>query len=218
MNASPLSDEELIEHLAASPFASLLQVDLKDWALRQNRGNALKLLEERYSAYAAAPSPKSIRRAFRALLECCRLFDLTGRHARLFAELGRVDDEAPASVQLSIKRRGDTQPIREKRNRDAKRRRRSLTEAQEFMFFLRVGSYREATACGLPAAFKAVANCEDAASYTDGDLARRSVATVRASWEKWVKRYRDKGITTVKYGPETDIRSFTLRKPGRPKK
>lgn len=211
-------EAETFELLAKSPFAPLFQDDLREWALRQNRRHALEQLEERYREYAAAPSPTTGNIAIRALLKACRLFDLTARHARLFAELGRVDNDAAALVQLVIQRRGDTQPIRERRNRDAKRRRQGLTQEQEIMFFLRVGIYREANDCGLPDAFQAVANCDDAKLFTDDDLARRSVGTVRAAWAKWAKRYRDAGKTTVIYGPDNDRRSFNLRKPGRPKK
>src|SRR5215212_7289042 len=107
--------------------------------LRVNRSHSWDVLERAYAAYAAGPTePGSRFAALRAIVKMCRLHDLGSSNAAMFAELGRVDDEARSTWQILIQRRKPTRPKREKQTRDKELRVRSRAQSRRWRRFIGV--------------------------------------------------------------------------------
>jgi len=173
-----------------------------------NRRLAWERLERAYAAYRAAPAePQTRFAAMRALVKICRLLDLSGKHAALIAELGRIDDEAPAHWQLVLQPRKPTRPHREKQREDKARHTRSMSQGRKWRRFMAVMDRIEAAET-LPNACAAVAAAEGAVD----------AETVRQDYLAIAGQYRRAGYEVVEFGNDDALRRISLPRRGRPRK
>src|SRR5688572_14679614 len=162
-----------------------------------NRRHAFDLLDRAYMAYATDPGDAGKRFvALRCLTKLCRLHDLGRDHAAMFAELGRVDDEAPADWQLVLQRRKPTRPHREKQKLDKVRRTRSLAQSRQWRRFGAVMDRIEA-GDALPAACAAVAA---------GEGSNVDWKAIRAEYLLIAGQYRRAGLDAAEFGNDDAIR------------
>jgi hypothetical protein len=170
----------------------------------------LDLLERAYAAYTADPEAPGKRfAALRSLLRVCRLHDISGPHAAMFAELGRVDDEAPAVWQLVLQRRKPTRPQREKQKQDKVRRTKSLSSARRWRRF---GAVMDKLAVGDMSLQEA---CTAVAAEEGKNV---DWPAVRADYLAIAGQYRRAGLDAAEFGNDDAIRRIALPRRGRPPK
>ncbi|MDP3675260.1 MAG: hypothetical protein Q8R44_09205 [Novosphingobium sp.] len=175
-----------------------------------NRRFAFEALERAYLTYAGNPSDRSMSfAALRALVKACRLHGLGGDHAGMFAELGRVDDEAPATWQLVLQRRKPTRPHREKRKLDKARKTESARQSRHWRRFAAVMDKIAAGDVGLQTA------CEEVALEEGKNF---DWPAVRADYLVIATQYRRAGLEAAEFGNDDAIRKIALPRRGRPTK
>jgi len=137
----------------------------------------------------------------------CDLHGLTGAHARLFAELGRVDDGASVPLQLLLQPRQPTQAMRERAEREKARDRTDQKWARQQRRFAAVLALFDAGCTKLDEACEKVGESEKPQVGLDA---------VKKDFNKEWKRWREAGIYDVPFR----VSGNTVRppSPGRPKK
>lgn len=161
-----------------------------------------------YDAYSSEPASRALQfGALRALVRLCRFHDLEPRHVLLFAELGRVDDEAPAQWQLVLQRRKPTRPHRERDSRDRALRNRTRTDSRRWRRFIAVMD-RLDHGGSLKDAWAAVAQSEP----------NVTAETIGADYHVIAKQYRSAGLDAIEVGNDDAVRTIALPRPGRPQK
>lgn len=171
--------------------------------------NTFEELQTTYDAYRVDPGDGArVFGTLRALIRWCRWHKLTIEHAALFAELARVDDEAPLRWQLLLQHRAPTRPHRDKKERENKRSKKFRTQERQWQRFLAVMDRIEAEDA-LPVACAAVAKAEGKNVQAD---------TVRLDYLAIAGQYRRAGRDTVEMGDVDALRRIPLPRPGRPRK
>lgn len=166
---------------------------------------AFERMQVALDAYRANHHRKATAlRAYRALVRLCRLHGMTLAHARLLAELGRVDDDAGAKWRLSLDGRSSS-AIREREARERKRDADAATFVRQSRRFAAVLGRIEQKDT-LEEACVAVGEGEEP------PVGERAVAR---DYRAIAKAYRDGGIFTVPY--KTADRLVKLPLPGRPR-
>jgi hypothetical protein len=181
---------------------------------------AIKELEEKYKVYASNPEKAEGRQAFRLLLATCKELGIPSFVARYLAELGRCDELAPYTFQVSIMQRPENLRRQKMRKAEDERKRKNSTTLREQELFFRVLWHRDVAGCSLDEAIEAVASGTAHNLFPNAPLLRRSAPTVKRAYLKMRRDYKCRGVQQIELspGPDEQSRIVFLRKRGRPKR